>query len=56
MFLEKNKGKKSIRQKGRVLFENNNYNNVNKNNKTLKYGNKMYGNKFLRTINLAWKN
>ena len=47
LFLEKNKGKKSIRQKGRVLFENNNYNNVNKNNKTLKYGNKMYGNKFL---------
>ena len=47
LFLEKNKGKKSLRQKGRVLFENNNYNNVNKNNKTMKFGNKSYGSKFL---------
>ena len=47
LFLEKNKGKKSLRQKGRVLIEHNNFNNINKNNKTLKFGNKTYGNKFL---------
>ena len=47
LFLEKNKGKNPVKQKRRLLFENNNkYNNINKNNKTLKFG-KLYGNKFL---------
>ena len=47
LFLEKNKAKKSLRSKGRVLLDNNNLNNFNKNNKTLKFGNKTYGTKFL---------
>ena len=47
LFLEKNKGKKSIRPKGRVLYDNNHFNHINKNNKALKFGNKTYGNKFL---------
>ena len=46
-FLEKNKAKKSLRTKGRVLLDNNNLNNFNKTNKTLKFGNKTYGTKFL---------
>ena len=47
IFLEKNKEKKIIKQKGRVLFDNNKINNVNKNNKTLKLNSFQYGNKFL---------
>ena len=47
LFLEKNKAKKSLRSKGRVLLDNNNLNNFNKTNKTLKFGNKTYGTKFL---------
>ena len=35
-FLEKNKGRKMVKQKGKSLFSNNNFNNANKNNKTLK--------------------
>ena len=47
IFLEKNKGKKPIRQKGRVLFDNTNINKINKNNKTLKLNSSQNGNKFL---------
>ena len=47
IFLEQNKGKKIVKQKGRVLLDNIHFNNINKNNKTLKLNSLQYGKKFL---------
>ena len=46
-FLEKNKGKKPVKQKGRVIQDKTIINNFNKNNKTLKLNSFQFGNKFL---------
>ena len=47
IFLEKNKGKKPVKQKGRVIQDKTIINNFNKNNKTLKLNSFQFGNKFL---------
>ena len=47
IILEKNKGKKPVKQKGRVLQDKTIINNINKNNKTLKLNSLQFGNKFL---------